>query len=774
MNEQQITMPDDDAPLGEWAIYYAALGFPVIPLRVKNKMAILYRWGETASNDPERVKDWWDPSKQNDNIDRDGVNHPFYGNPNFNIGILCGRRSGLLVVDVDEDDEKDKHGGEVVAEWEQVHGEFKQSWSVASPRGGTHFYYHHAGEIRKSENEDLAIDIRANGGYIVAPPSIHPNGRRYEWEYAPEDIPLAEPNQSVLDFVEYVQSEGKGTGTAQGEAGGAKQPFSNPSVIVSGGRVKTLVAFIASLLGQKNNMSDEEIRAAVVAYNGRCDESVSDRQLEREVFPAISRLRAKQNQSMLPTHFRDTDEATVFAREYGEKMRFIPELGYFVYDGVKWSASDQLPILLFEECSTRQFKEAGKLRKRVTDDIVKLMEKRGLSTHAFDTEKEDTEILELKSRLNQADGYHNYCLKLRDRAKTNAVISMTAPKVLLDVEELDKDPFLLNTPEGVVHLDRGTISPHAPEHFLTRMTRCSPSDHGADTWRDFLDQIFIGDKDLMRYMQAVMGLALIGRLIVEKLFILVGCGGNGKSSFLNVCMRALGSYAIPIIPDVLINDSRINGEAYLFELRGRRLAVMSELGGGKELSSGMLKRIVSTDLMTGCEKFKQPISFLPSHSCFLTTNDLPFVTDTDQGTWDRISVIPFNARFRNQDGERKDYASYLFEKCGGAVMKWMAEGAKLIIDAGYKLEEPEVVKVANLNYRRENDVMFRFQTERCKVGSNYTVRAKVIQNAFAAFCNTVGKRPNERELKKYLERNGFYQKETKYGRVYHGIQLLDD
>ena len=243
----------------EYALYYADKGLAVFPLEPRGKRPITKNGCKAATTNKDQISEWWDV------------------HPNSNIGIATGKVSGgLLVIDLDEDEEKDKHGYEVLKEWQQANGEFPETWQSITGRGGYHLFFKDSAHNRNRANLYDGIDIRGDGGYIVAPPSVHPNGRRYEWEFSPEDQKLAIVDNVVANFLMGPLSQKD------------EQNFQEMENILEGQRVETLVKLIGSQRGK--GLSTEAIRAAVKAENeARCTPPLTDQELEREVFPALRR-----------------------------------------------------------------------------------------------------------------------------------------------------------------------------------------------------------------------------------------------------------------------------------------------------------------------------------------------------------------------------------------------------------------------------------------------------------------------------------------------------
>lgn len=155
------------------ALGYLARGWSVIPIEPHGKRPLV-AWLEFQERLPSaaEVARWFDHW------------------PGANVGIVTGVVSGFVVVDVDE-----RHGGlQSLSALELAHGPLPFTVEAETGGGGRHFYFAHPGEVAHNR-VGLApgIDLRGDGGCVVAPPSLHPSGRRYAWALArsPEEARLA-------------------------------------------------------------------------------------------------------------------------------------------------------------------------------------------------------------------------------------------------------------------------------------------------------------------------------------------------------------------------------------------------------------------------------------------------------------------------------------------------------------------------------------------------------------------------------------------------------
>ncbi|HAA7550132.1 TPA_asm: DNA primase, partial [Listeria monocytogenes] len=312
----------------------------------------------------------------------------------------------------------------------------------------------------------------------------------------------------------------------------------------------------------------------------------------------------------------------------------------------------------------------------------------------------------------------------------------------------------------------------------TKQTECDPCSDNEQLWLDALNTIFVGDQELIDYVQMIVGLAAIGKVYVEALIISYGEGRNGKSTFWNVISRVLGNYSGSISADILTSQIRRNVKPELAEAKGKRLLIAAELEEGMRLNTSNIKQLCSTDEIAAEKKYKDPFKYVPTHTLVLYTNHLPKVGAIDKGTWRRLIVIPFLATIEgNQD--IKNYADYLFENAGGAVLKWILEGAKRVIVADYKLPVPRVVNEAIEEYKAANDWLGHFLEECCETDSEYVEKSGEVYSEYRAFCMRTGEYTrSSADFYAAIENAGFARHRNKKGRYIKGLRVksefLDD
>lgn len=485
-----------------------------------------------------------------------------------------------------------------------------------------------------------------------------------------------------------------------------------------------------------------------------------------------------QDLQLKPSDYSDVGQATVLAREYEGKLRYSPSTDFLVYNGRFWEESKPKAQAVAQELTTRQLEEAETEIKKATDEMMKngaweLLASMGPKKAAMAFSSEQARSFQ---KYENATTYRNYAIKRRDSKYITAALKEAHPMVEIDQRQLDADEFLLNTPSATYDLRIGLPSAHehTPADFITKQTTVDPSDDGMDIWQDALETFFCADNELIDYVQEIAGLSAIGKVCVEGLIIAYGEGRNGKSTFWNTLSRVLGAYSGNMSADTLTVGCKRNVKPELAEAKGKRIIIAAELEEGMRLNTSNVKQLCSTDEIYAEKKYKDPFSFVPSHTLVLYTNHLPKVGAIDAGTWRRLIVIPFNAKIEGSS-DIKNYADYLFNKAGGAILKWIMTGAKRVIEKDYHIVKPAVVEAAIQKYKDNNDWLSQFLDECCEIDSSYSAKSGDVYNAYRSYCMQVGDYiRSTTDFYTALECAGFERKRSKSARLLFGLQLKSD
>ena len=164
------------------ALAYANKGIRVVPIKQGEKRPPMQGWQNAATSDPTTIRTWFEGQFKD-----------------CGLGIATGDFRDRYLIVIDIDDREQFSGSDTLADLEELNGKLPETVEVITGSGGRHIYFLTDQPIRNEASGRLGqgIDIRGIGGQVLAPPTIHPNGKTYEWvegrsiaEHKPADMPL--------------------------------------------------------------------------------------------------------------------------------------------------------------------------------------------------------------------------------------------------------------------------------------------------------------------------------------------------------------------------------------------------------------------------------------------------------------------------------------------------------------------------------------------------------------------------------------------------------
>lgn len=693
----------------EWALHYAEMGLAVFPLACRDKVPAVVGGCKVATTKRTTIERWWDK------------------NPQYNIGIATGNKSsGLVVIDLDVDKNKGIDGYDVLRDWQNKHGKLPETWQSITGRGGYHYFYKDA--IVHSNRVGLyeGVDIRGEGGYIVAPPSVHPNGNIYEWEQGPEEYEIAQVDNIVNDFLK---------GEKQRRDSEDKTNFKVPELIPEGERVDTIVRLIASL--RTKGLDDDAIKAAVRVENEkRCNPPLKEKELEKAVFPALKRdwqvnspyynnfnamnendnkyvneVLKKLNELNAVERFpmNDRGSADLFATVFMDVSRYNPtKKDWMYYDGTRWVADQE-----------------GMRAKRNAKTLADVLVRYSATVFLPDDKRQ--------SYIKYTAGMMNY----RSR---NVMVTDAKDLNFFENMELDKDDFLLNCKNCVLDLsgDQPKALEHSADLLLSKL--CNANYNPAATctlWEKTVNEIMQGDTEKIKYLQKMSGRLLTGDTSEEEFYIFFGATTrNGKSTITELLLYLLGDYATTISPESLAikanKDSR-TASPDIAKLAGTRFVVASEPPRRMLFDSSLVKTLTGRDTVSARFLHENEFQFKPKFKLILNSNYLPVISDKTVFSSNRVKVVPFERHFTEKE-QNKHLKEQLQQEIDG-ILNWCIKGLQLYRKEG--LEPPVAVQNATHEYSEDSDKVGKFISE-CLVKTNQNLAAKDVYEKYSQWCNDCG------------------------------------
>ena len=561
----------------------------------------------------------------------------------------------------------------------------------------------------------------------------------------------------------------------------------NIGSIHEGKRNATLSHFAGRIIMRLGNTA--EARQAFQEEAAKCDPPLSKQELKNIWHSATKfgqRMASQEgyippkeynqpNDDLQPADFSDTGESYVFVNNCKERVCYTNQSGFMWFDGKVWQESEPLALGEVQRFTDKQLADA---QLRVTQSyqaiqnngVTKALQTMG-KTKASRTFNDEQQAA-FKNYEN-AKAYEAFILKERSTRGINGILTNSRPKLVKEINDFDADPFLLNTPNGPFNLKKGMHGQQEiqADELITKSTSCVPGNQGASLWQEALTTFFCGDQALINYVQEIVGLVAIGQVYLEALIIAYGSGRNGKSTFWNTIANVLGTYTGHLSADALTTGVRRNVKPEMAEVKGKRLIISAELEEGKRLNTSIVKQLCSTDEIYAEKKYMKPFSFTPSHTIVLYTNYLPHVGGNDEGIWRRLIVIPFKATIAKRN-DIKNYAQYLTEKAGPAVLQWIIEGAQRTFQQNYRLTTPAAVEKAVNAYHADNDRLGHLLNEKCELNPEYEQKSGDLYQKYREYCQGIGEYiRSTTDFYTALKNAGFQRQHKQNGRFIKGLRL---
>ncbi|HLZ24738.1 MAG TPA: phage/plasmid primase, P4 family [Ktedonobacterales bacterium] len=805
-------------PLEIHALHYAARGLPVFPLRPRDKTPAISKaqgghgFHDATTNEPV-IRAWWKLR------------------PHANIGIPTGAASGWVILDIDP-----RHGGSL----EDLQARLRDRWpaqrsfslttqTARTGGGGWHLVFRHPGAgiivpcVKPFQRlsaagqlvADPAYDIKGDGGYIVAPPSVHPNGPRYTWldrtpiadmpEWliallTPPDLPAPASSPAADETYDNALTT---SGTTSGDY------WLRKALARTGDGVGDTTGYWLAQQLLVNGIADA--RSLMIAYAHQAtrnpadpfDEESVDRWLESAAGSALVRRgeparppRPRGKVVALHSHMHDYSQS---ARDYSQSARDFPPSSAHSHEEQTTAESAEIaqeeqesqePPAGAEEHHTdlgnarRMVRQNGpnlryvaswgqwlvwdgmRFRRDTTDAAVRMAKNTVVAVYAeaarLDDEHDRKELARWAMRS-----------EAEPRLRAMLTLAQSEPGIAIASEHLDRDGWLLNARNGMVDLRRGTLRPHERKALCTKLADTDFDDRaGCPSWDAFLTRIFAGDEDMIGYVQRAVGYALTAETHEQVVFVLYGAGANGKSTFEDVLGRILGDYAMTTPMETFQTKQGQTIPSDVARLMGARFVAASESADGRRLDEELIKRISGGDRMSARFMHKDWFEFYPVLKLFLAVNHKPTIRGTDHGIWRRIQLWPFTVTIPKEEQDPDLKRKLLAEAPG--ILAWAVRGCLEWQRRG--LAPPPGVINATVEYRAEMDVIGRFVEDRCIRNSERVASAKALYDAYTTWCESNGERAQSQTLfGRYLrDQDGIHKAKNAASLViWRGIGLVE-
>jgi putative DNA primase/helicase len=349
-------------------------------------------------------------------------------------------------------------------------------------------------------------------------------------------------------------------------------------------------------------------------------------------------------------------------------------------------------------------------------------------------------------------------------------LAQADPKIVVPPNAWDADPFVLNTPGGIINLLTGELRAHRGD-LVTQITRATP-DFKADQalWAKFLVDVF-SDTDKIDFIQRLVGYTITADRREQKLFFMYGMGANGKSTFWDAIQWIVGTYAMKLPASTLMRTSADRHPTELAQLFRKRLAISSEPDEGQHWNEARIKELTGDETLTARFMRQDFFEFTQTQKHVMVGNYRPRLQGGDAAMARRLVLVNFDATF---SGSRRDKDLPLkLRSIAPAILAWMIEGTMKWSQDGLCI--PTSVQAASSEYMGDNDDLSLWIAECCVIDLNGgRTKASFLYESFSHWIKARGQHALAQRT--WSERMTAIKGITKVkdsSMVYVGIRLAD-
>ncbi len=654
-----------------------------------------------------------------------------------NVGLRCGRASGVVVLDVDP-----QRGGKPPED-------LPAGPVVVTGSGGLHLYfaYPEDGQPVPQSKDRLApgVEVKSDGGQVVFVGSTHPETKRpYEWREGTSALPLPPLPPELLARIRAVVQDPSPAATratppvtdemkvTRARAYLAKIP---PAISGQKGHDQTFKAACSIVEGF--DLDTETAYALLSEWNAGCEPPWSEKDLRHKIKDADKKATRRGHllEQELPARGRgpagsggtpggdpdapsppwadaaglctDLANARRLVNHHGADLLYSRALGWLVWDGRRWREDGTGAAMRRAKATVRSiWSEARKARK-----------------------------------VEDAEALGKWAAKSQGAERLRAVLALaeTEPEVVVTTDALDADPWILNVANGTLDLRTSELRPHRREDHLTRLAPVAYDPEArAPGWARFLEQVQ-PDPDVREFLARYAGYCLTGTMGEQVFAIHHGGGENGKGVYSDtlIALLGLGEYAKVTPYDTFLVRRQGSATNDLAALRGARLVVAAEPNEGVRLDEAAVKSFTGEDPITCRFHYQEFFTYRPTGKLILTGNHRPRIRGTDHAMRRRVRLVPWPvtvpAGRRDNDLRRKlrDELPGILAWAVRGCLDWQREG----------LRPPAVVVAAADEYRDAEDHVGRFIADRCDLGSAQRVTSRDLRAAYKAWCEEDDEEP---------------------------------
>lgn len=428
----------------------------------------------------------------------------------------------------------------------------------------------------------------------------------------------------------------------------------------------------------------------------------------------------------------DSANADAVVREHGDGYRYVVEWdSWLAWNGKRWDMSPEAKGRVEHAVAL-----TARLEHYRTLGVLSALQEQ-LKPLLLDVQRDADKVDSLQAEIKRQGRILKWHEQSQNASRIDAATKILRTRLVVHMADLDANPWLFNVANGTVDLRTAELRAPDRADLITQISDIEWSDGAAcPTWDAFLLDVMGGDRELVLYLQRLMGYAMTALTREHLLAFFYGTGQNGKSTFMNTMRAVFGEYSVAAPRDLLFEDRM--GKRHpeeLARLYGKRLAICAEIGEYNTFDEAKIKDLTGGDVVS-CRRMRENSwDLTPTHTLFISGNHKPQVKGDDVGIWRRVRLVPWTVTVTAVD---KELPEKLRAELPG-ILRWAVIGCADWQQHG--LAEPASVAAATAEYRAESDVLGEFLSAHLVFEPDARCSRKALRERYEEWCKDAGHLP---------------------------------
>lgn len=733
----------------DWAIYYASLGWAIIPLIPGTKRPANKHGSAEATTDRAQIDAWWAQW------------------PTANIG-MCPAKSSLYALDVDP-----RNGGDESFDKLQT----KHAGALASPLmnlsgsgSGFHLLFKAKVGTRYLGQPAEGIDGK-HKGFIVLPPSLHPSGNLYAWSSGTH--PTAELAASLDVAPAFLEVPERKKRASEIKGSHLDVPMIRAALahLDPDAGYAPWLATVTSLNYWAETAELDDVGFELAREWSSTSRHFNEDELESKwgTFdnsrPDARTLGSLINDARMAGFQPGPDPAAVFGQAMAAPLPTAPAVPGaaptpIIHPEPDLSAfppdSDQYQGRWFAGKASQYFRYTEGFGWLSFDGSRWVADSARSARLALGNQ--------LQGMLSAVAPSKQSGLMSNGRLFGILEVAKDFPNINVKPDQWDADPYVINTPISAYDLRTGMPIDRAGLHFM-QVTAVSPDFQMATPVWDKVIRMICPEHE---FLTRALGYGLSGSMREELIFVAYGSGSNGKSKLFECVKGLMGDYATGFSSNALVRSRNAEDTKELAKLRGKRFALAEEIRAGTAWDEEKVKNLTSASALTVKLMRENAVEVVAQQKVFVTTNYTPILDGTDYAMSRRIALINFPRRLEEHEKDvdlpaklRSEWPGILAKLILGA-REWLTEG----------IQVPESIRKGVADYMAEHDEIQLWIDERCVVDLDARAERGSLYTSFSLHMKESGRHPpSRRAFYGQLVAKNYQQLKSNDDRYFMGIAL---